>query len=51
MSFEEYLEHYMTKEYIERPFCKTNSLKIRKSICKLPNFFYFCFKSWYKCSF
>lgn len=41
ISVEECLEHYITKEYIDCPFCKTKSLKIRKSICKLPKIFIF----------
>ena len=41
ISVQECLEHYISKEIIDCPFCKMKSLKIRKSFCKLPKIFIF----------
>jgi ubiquitin carboxyl-terminal hydrolase 2/21 len=41
ISLEDCLKNYNKEEIINCPFCKTKSLKMKKSICTLPNIFVF----------
>ena len=41
ISLEECLQYYKKEKTIECPYCKTNTLKIKKVICSLPKIFIF----------
>lgn len=41
ISLEDCLKNYNKEEILDCPFCKIQSLKIKKSICSLPNIFVF----------